>query len=426
LFFAPPPSPPQEDTEEEDDDEDDDDDGDDGEPPSTLDFVWETPRYSTEPHLNNECGKDGGAECPGQTCEYNELCAGCDARLHVELEIFILERKGRQITVCGSCFALNRAAMLKEGGWMVDEEDLEAGDDDRDGGGGGGGAGSPAAAPAPAVHFPFSWSLSGVSGTAHICAVHAPGGGDALHSIVLNGRQPRSAEDTLLLCGARARASALINSLSTVESEGGLAPGFHLASADAAAALAEWRLALGLRGRGVHVLLTRGEREVDPELPVFASDAPFSAVLAVPAGTPPVRWRGDADAAPAPPCAVVPLAPPPGGAAPLAGVVAEVRAALAAGDCAWIREPPAPALEGLGSLVLVEAGASLTAPLYAADAKGCPVDWVILSEYRGADIDESCVGGCVAQRDALYEMFTLEERDTRGEWQFTLLKRKTA
>jgi hypothetical protein len=103
------------------------------EPPSAIKgLAWfEGPRFSAEAHSKNEC--DDG--CRGQSCQYNTLCAGCDTLLHARQGIFCLERKGRQITTCDGCFYDSRDAMLQEGGWFVDGEELEEEEEEEGGGG---------------------------------------------------------------------------------------------------------------------------------------------------------------------------------------------------------------------------------------------------------------------------------------------------
>ena len=253
-----------------------------------------------------------------------------------------------------------------------------------------------------------------------MCALHArassPG---TLRSVRLNGRQPRSEHDTALLCAARARASVIVNSLHTVESEGGHAPDFSLAGQPAAAELAAWRRGLGLGESGAHVLLTRGGRELDAALPVFSADARFKAVVGVPfcaAGAPAVRWRR-APGAPAP--SAVPLTSEP---APLEAALGEILAALRAGDRPWCAPPPPAA--AAAPLVLVEAGAELTSPLYSrAGGSGAP-DWLLLSEFAGEAIDPSCVGEPVVERSTLEALFVRRAEAERGGWRFSLLQRR--
>ena len=264
------------------------------------------------------------------------------------------------------------------------------------------------------------FDLRGIAGVALICATCAsPSSPGSLRSILLNGNQPRSEDDTRLLCAARARASVIVNSLHTVTSEGGAAPDFSLAGPAVSASLSAWRRALGLRERGVHVLLTRGGREVDAALPVFAPGARFSAVLGVPRAptpAPPVRWAGGA----------APGAP----ALPLTSEDAPLRAALG-GVCAAVRGGGAPWGGGAAAapaaaepLVLVEAGASLTSPLLLAKgADDCPLDWLLLTEYSGA-IEPSCVGAVLAERAAVERLFVREASAQRGAWAFSLLRRR--
>lgn len=236
-----------------------------------------------------------------------------------------------------------------------------------------------------ALPFP-PFDLRPVSGFAHICAVVASPCSGSLHSILLNGSQPRSEDDTLLLCAARARSSVLINSVRTVAGEGGAAPGWSLCGPLAEAALSAWRAEdLGLRAGGVHLLLTRGGRELDGALPMFSPSALFSAVVGVPRGAPPLRWRPGVPA----PAPTLPLASSALPDVAVGEALAAARSALAAGGHPW-GAGAAGRPDAAEPLVLVEAGAALTRALY--EGAECPLDWLIVSEYRGGGLTRRAWG----------------------------------
>jgi hypothetical protein len=91
------------------------------EPSSIEDLLWSA-GYSPEPH---KCDPKYEPECPGQECHYNALCGGgCDTVLSPSVHIYCLERSGKELTACSSCYENLHDAMIEEGGWSVDGEPL--------------------------------------------------------------------------------------------------------------------------------------------------------------------------------------------------------------------------------------------------------------------------------------------------------------
>jgi hypothetical protein len=132
----------------------------------------------------------------------------------------------------------------------------------------------------------------------------------------------------------------------------------------AEAALSAWRAEdLGLRAGGVHLLLTRGGRELDGALPMFSPRALFSAVVGVPRGAPPLRWRPGVPA----PAPTLPLASSALPDVAVGEALAAARSALAAGGHPW---------------------------------------------------------GVVAERCTIERLFLVEASCERGDWVFSLLRRR--
>jgi hypothetical protein len=89
-------------------------------------LTWDV-RYSPMPHF--VCIDE---DCPGEECQYNILCGGCDQVLLFNRGIYCLQRQSREISVCSDCFEDLKDAMRDEGGWIVDDQKLEDMDDDYD------------------------------------------------------------------------------------------------------------------------------------------------------------------------------------------------------------------------------------------------------------------------------------------------------
>jgi hypothetical protein len=92
--------------------------------PSDIEGLIWSDRFGPADHM---CDPKYNADCAGQKCQYNALCAagGCDRVLSDNAHIFCLERAGKEITVCSSCYEDMKEAMLDEGGWTVDGEECK-------------------------------------------------------------------------------------------------------------------------------------------------------------------------------------------------------------------------------------------------------------------------------------------------------------
>ena len=312
-------------------------------------------------------------------------------------------------------------------------------------------------------------------GALHVCALHAPRGSTTLRTININEHSPKCAEDFFLLNLSRALSSVILQSLHTVASEGGppaaLAP--HLAPA-----LLAWRASACHPQRfaapGAHVLLTRGGHgPVPAALPVLAQDraaAAFQPYLAAPPAALPALLSAFTGAAPPPPA----IAVPPHGLT-LCHALASQRGAQqqqqqqqqqqepsdeASGD-AWLRALRAH-LPSPTSLVTIEAGPTLTRPLYTlpppppvpplsggagaeaappgpdaeawvatgAPSPACPVDYLLLSvlHHDGSGVAAGAQGLPLVRREVLDALFDVVASGgvakAEGQWTFELLQRK--
>ena len=329
------------------------------------------------------------------------------------------------------------------------------------------------------LHPPPPWHS--LHGSLHVCALHATPNSTTLRTININEHSPKCAEDFLLLNLTRALSSVILQSLTTVASEGGppaaLAP--HLAPA-----LLAWRASACHPQRfaapGAHVLLTRGGHGPAPAaLPVFTQDraaAAFQPYLAAPPAALPALLAAFPAAV-----AAAAAAPPPAIAVPphclsIGHAVASLREAQAApgsasasasGEAgAWLRALRAH-LPHPTSLVTIEAGPTLTRPLYTlppppqlpqptpsagagaqpaaappahddaeawvatgAPSHACPVDYLLLStlHHDGSGVAAGAQGLPLVRREVLEALFDVVASGgvakAEGQWTFELLKRK--
>ena len=301
-------------------------------------------------------------------------------------------------------------------------------------------------------------------GSLHVCALHATPASSTLRTININEHSPKCAEDFMLLNLTRALSSCILQSLATVQAEGGqaaaLAP--HLAPA-----LLGWRAAACHPQRfaapGAHVLLTRGSRgPVPATLPLLAegSGAFFLPYLAAPPAALPellaAFGTGTASAA-APPTIAVPSH-----CLTLGHALCSLRKQQPSSDKAdvWMSRLrthlPLPT-----SLVTIEAGPTLTRPLYTlppparaagsgagaeatpdavAEAEAwvatgdpcqaCPVDYLLLStlHHEGKGVAAQARGLALVRREVLEELFAVVASGSvtkaEGRWVFELMQRK--
>jgi hypothetical protein len=310
--------------------------------------------------------------------------------------------------------------------------------------------------------------LRALGGVIHTCALYGGAataedgeGEDVLRNIVMGADAPRSLFDWLVVCAMRARASATLASGASLRAEGGGAtPLFGEPFADGARAL---RARAGLEAAGAVCLMTRGELPLEPAWPIFiagnaaaasgAGAAPataptFSPVIFLPdaAARERVVARFDAAAAPRP--------PPPahvveGLSAQL--LLADIRAALVArgeggdaGDASPLLPLPLPRRSaGAGpDLVFVECGPSVTRSFYSvggdaadpgaplAKPRDVPVDWLLLSTYRGP-LKPAALGAPLVRRSTVCALFervasgaARGDDEAAGLWAFELWRRR--
>ena len=90
---------------------------------STIEGINFACRFSPAAH---KCDPKDNEDCKGQECQYNALCGGgCDCVLTPAVHIYCLERADQEVTVCSSCYDNLKEAMVEEGGWTADGEDIE-------------------------------------------------------------------------------------------------------------------------------------------------------------------------------------------------------------------------------------------------------------------------------------------------------------
>jgi hypothetical protein len=305
-------------------------------------------------------------------------------------------------------------------------------------------------------------------GSLHVCALHATPDSSTLRTININEHSPKCAEDFMLLNLSRALSSVILQSLATVQTEGGqpaaLAP--HLAPA-----LLAWRAAACHPQRfaapGAHVLLTRGGRgPVPATLPLFGEGSGASFHLpylaAPPAALPALlaAFGTGAARAAAPPTIAVPSHCLTLGHA-LCSLRKQQQQQPSCNEAdVWLREVRAH-LPLPTSLVTIEAGPTLTRPLYtlpppgsaagtgagagvapAAQAEAeawvatgdpcqaCPVDYLLLStlHHEGRGVAEEARGLALVRREVLEELFDVvasgSAAKAEGKWVFELMQRK--
>ena len=337
--------------------------------------------------------------------------------------------------------------------------------------------------------------LLALSGVIHTCALWAGEGegDDVLRNIAIGEDAPRSLFDWLIVCAVRARASAVVASGASLRAEGGgKTPLFCEPFAEGARGL---RARAGLEARGAVCVLSRGEAPLEPAWPIFADAANGAAAAALADGGGSGAGEGAADvgagsgAAPAAapsfrPVVVLPsvaarervLARFAPSAAPTVcvvdglsprGLVALVRAAMlrdeeagGVGAASAQELPPPPPLSlsqplplllprraspsGPRHLAFIECGPSVTRDFYSAGGDATdpgaprapgdvPVDWLLLSTFRGP-LRPAARGAPLVRRSTVARLFErVASGAARGDsnpagdagvWAFELWRRR--